>query len=206
MERIFYLILWTWFVFRCDSVEKLKHKLPALDKEILDSNKFKDFYQFTFNYAKNPGQKGLDLDMALAYWNIVLTGRFQFLDIWSRFLKVSVLKWIYLKMNQNNIFRKSIFNYAIIIRLINFLILGKSQAVDSKRYVESIIRFCHDRKCWYDQLRRRGCLAGSYWWLCRVCKTFTVETMLTGVFHEAIQNSHLTKPKAIFNQNRGLQS
>jgi len=53
----------------------------------LDSNKFKDFYQFTFNYAKNPGQKGLDLDMALAYWNIVLTGRFQFLDIWSRFLK-----------------------------------------------------------------------------------------------------------------------
>jgi len=71
----------------CDSVEKLKQKLPALDKEILDSNKFKDFYQFTFNYAKNPGQKGLDLDMALAYWNIVLTGRFQFLDIWSRFLK-----------------------------------------------------------------------------------------------------------------------
>ena len=76
------------FYSRCDSVEKLKHKLPSLDKEILDGNKFKDFYQFTFNYAKNPGQKGLDLDMALAYWNIVLTGRFQFLDIWSRFLKV----------------------------------------------------------------------------------------------------------------------
>ena len=76
------------FIFRCDTVEKLRQKLPSLDKEILDSNKFKDFYQFTFNYAKNPGQKGLDLDMALAYWNIVLTGRFQFLDIWSRFLKV----------------------------------------------------------------------------------------------------------------------
>jgi len=81
-SRLVLLLAW-----RCDSVEKLKHKLPALDKEILDSNKFKDFYQFTFNYAKNPGQKGLDLDMALAYWNIVLTGRFQFLDIWSRFLK-----------------------------------------------------------------------------------------------------------------------
>lgn len=85
-------ILLPQFIFRCDSVEKLKHKLPALDKEILDSNKFKDFYQFTFNYAKNPGQKGLDLDMALAYWNIVLTGRFQFLDIWSRFLKVGSRK------------------------------------------------------------------------------------------------------------------
>lgn len=71
----------------CDSIDKLRNKLPCLEKEIQEGNKFKDFYQFTFNYAKNPGQKGLDLDMALAYWNIVLTGRFQFLDIWSRFLK-----------------------------------------------------------------------------------------------------------------------
>merc|ERR1712242_199046 len=35
----------------------------------------------------NPGQKGLDLEMALAYWNIVLRGRFRFLDIWSQFLQ-----------------------------------------------------------------------------------------------------------------------
>ena len=73
--------------FRCDTVDKLRNKLPGLEKEILDHSRFKDFYQFTFNYAKNPGQKGLDLDMALAYWNIVLKGRFQFLDIWSQFLK-----------------------------------------------------------------------------------------------------------------------
>jgi len=71
----------------CDTLEKLRCKLHSLEKEIEDSNKFKDFYQFTFNYAKNPGQKGLDLDMALAYWNIVLKGRFRFLDIWSQFLK-----------------------------------------------------------------------------------------------------------------------
>ena len=61
--------------------------MPSLEKEIQDGNRFKDFYQFTFNYAKNPGQKGLDLEMALAYWNIVLKGRFRFLDIWSQFLK-----------------------------------------------------------------------------------------------------------------------
>lgn len=30
-----------------------------LEQEIRDSSRFKDFYQFTFNYAKNPGQKGL---------------------------------------------------------------------------------------------------------------------------------------------------
>lgn len=71
-----------------DSIDKLKAKLPTLESEIKDVNKFKDFYHFTFNYAKNLGQKGLDLDMAIAYWNIVLRGRFKFLDAWCKFLTV----------------------------------------------------------------------------------------------------------------------
>uniref|UniRef100_A0AAQ4RJ41 DCN1-like protein n=1 Tax=Gasterosteus aculeatus aculeatus TaxID=481459 RepID=A0AAQ4RJ41_GASAC len=56
----------------CDSIEKLKAQLPKMDQELKDQGKFKDFYQFTFNFAKNPGQKGLDLEMAIAYWNLVL--------------------------------------------------------------------------------------------------------------------------------------
>ncbi|RXG71793.1 DCN1-like protein 1 [Armadillidium vulgare] len=71
----------------CDSVEKLKTKLPTYEHELRDNGKFKDFYQFTFNYARNPGQKGLDLDMAIAYWNIVLQGRFKLLPLWCRFLQ-----------------------------------------------------------------------------------------------------------------------
>nr|XP_057938458.1 DCN1-like protein 1 isoform X1 [Doryrhamphus excisus] len=70
----------------CDSIDKLKALLPRLEQELKDSGKFKDFYQFTFNFAKNPGQKGLDLEMAVAYWNLVLLGRFKFLDLWNRFL------------------------------------------------------------------------------------------------------------------------
>lgn len=95
---------------RCDSTEKLKAVLPRLEQELKDSGKFKDFYQFTFNFAKNPGQKGLgkrrvspvtvssfipahlaspvDLEMAVAYWNLILTGRFKFLELWNRFLLV----------------------------------------------------------------------------------------------------------------------
>ncbi|PIO24182.1 hypothetical protein AB205_0021490, partial [Aquarana catesbeiana] len=71
---------------RCDSTEKLRAQLPRLEQELKDQLKFKDFYQFTFNFAKNPGQKGLDLDMAIAYWNLVLSGRFKFLDLWNKFL------------------------------------------------------------------------------------------------------------------------
>jgi DCN1-like protein 1/2 len=73
-----------------DSVDKLKQKLPQLELDLNDINKFKDFYHFTFNYAKESGQKGLDLDMAIAYWNIVLKDRFKFLDLWCKFLTVSV--------------------------------------------------------------------------------------------------------------------
>nr|XP_015216393.1 PREDICTED: DCN1-like protein 1 isoform X3 [Lepisosteus oculatus] len=70
----------------CDSIEKLKAQLPKMEQELKDQGKFKDFYQFTFNFAKNPGQKGLDLEMAIAYWNLVLQGRFKFLDLWNKFL------------------------------------------------------------------------------------------------------------------------
>ena len=45
--------------FSCDTIEKLKKRCEALEKDIRDPWKFKDFYQFTFNFAKNPGQKGL---------------------------------------------------------------------------------------------------------------------------------------------------
>lgn len=71
----------------CDTADKLRDKCSSLEQIIRDNAKFKEFYQFTFNYAKNPGQKGLDLDMALAYWNIVLADKFKFLDLWCKFLQ-----------------------------------------------------------------------------------------------------------------------
>nr|XP_002129309.2 DCN1-like protein 1 [Ciona intestinalis] len=71
----------------CDDLSKLRIKLPVLANEITDKNKFRDFYQFTFNFAKNPGQKGLELEMAIAYWNILLSDRFTFLDLWAEYLE-----------------------------------------------------------------------------------------------------------------------
>jgi DCN1-like protein 1/2 len=47
------------FDYSCDSNEKLKNKLPSLELELKDNVKFKDLYQFTFNFAKTPGQKSL---------------------------------------------------------------------------------------------------------------------------------------------------
>jgi len=69
-----------------DTLDGLKRKMPSVEQELTDAAKFRDLYQFTFNFAKNPEQKGLDLEMAIAYWNIVFKGRFKFLELWVQFL------------------------------------------------------------------------------------------------------------------------
>jgi len=91
-------------IFSVDSIDKLKVRLGSLENDLRDPLKFKDFYHFTFNYAKNAGQKGLDLDMAIAYWNIVLDDKFKFLQLWCQFLQVSifldiVLEFISIKLS-----------------------------------------------------------------------------------------------------------
>lgn len=45
-------------------MDKLRKRCETLDKEIKEQWKFKEFYQFTFNFAKNPGQKSL----GVCYW------------------------------------------------------------------------------------------------------------------------------------------
>lgn len=41
----------------------------------------------------------VDLEMAVAYWNLVLAGRFKFLDLWNRFLLVTLLYLTDIKMD-----------------------------------------------------------------------------------------------------------
>lgn len=73
-----------------DRISKLKTCLMRAEQELnSNQNQFKDLYQFTFNYAKNLLQKSLDLELAIAYWNILLRNRFRFLDLWVEFLQAN---------------------------------------------------------------------------------------------------------------------
>lgn len=72
----------------CDSLPKLISKLRSLEQLLVrDRNQMKSLYCFSFNYAKTPGQKSLDLDVALAYWKIILTPIFKHLGMWITFLQ-----------------------------------------------------------------------------------------------------------------------
>lgn len=70
----------------CDSVDKLKTRVSQLDNDIRQPAKFKEFYGYTFTFAKDAGAKNLGIEDALRTWKIVLAGRFPLLDEWCTFV------------------------------------------------------------------------------------------------------------------------
>jgi len=71
----------------CDTTEKLRQRVNNLPNDVKDPLKFKDFYQYTFNFARDQGQKNLVLDDAIGTWKIVLQDRFGLLHEWCDFLE-----------------------------------------------------------------------------------------------------------------------
>jgi DCN1-like protein 1/2 len=72
---------------KCDDIPKLQEKLPTLRALIKEQQNFREFYHFVFNYGKDTKTKGLDLNMAIELWKLVLKDRFHFLDLWIEFLQ-----------------------------------------------------------------------------------------------------------------------
>eukprot|EP00741_Cyanophora_paradoxa_P006891 tig00001049_g6666.t1 len=71
----------------CDSIDKIKEKFSRWKAELDDETRFADFYNYAFNFSKEPTQKSLALDTAIAVWQLVLKDRFKFLDDWVQFLQ-----------------------------------------------------------------------------------------------------------------------
>ncbi|KAI9363470.1 Cullin binding-domain-containing protein [Zopfochytrium polystomum] len=83
-----------WTALGCDSIDKMKSSLAVMRSELDDPAKFKQIYQYTFNFAKQTGQKSLDLETAVAFWGLLLSGRYKFLDDWTEFLTTNHKKAI----------------------------------------------------------------------------------------------------------------
>lgn len=52
----------------------------------LDPTTAKQIYLFTFNFAKIENQKNLSLETAIAFWDLLMAERFEYLDEWKKFL------------------------------------------------------------------------------------------------------------------------
>lgn len=49
----------------CDSIEKLKSRLPELRSELKNDEKFKDIYNYAYLFSREKGHKCVHLDVAL---------------------------------------------------------------------------------------------------------------------------------------------
>jgi hypothetical protein len=48
------------------NIDELKHKMPELEDSLGDEKQFKEFYAFTFPFAKTKTQKSMDVDVSAA--------------------------------------------------------------------------------------------------------------------------------------------
>ena len=74
----------------------MRAKAPSLRAALTtDEAKFKKVYMFTFAFARTPGQKSLQLEVAAEYWKLLLGKRFEAqLPTWIEFLEKEYRKAI----------------------------------------------------------------------------------------------------------------
>ncbi|VDN59200.1 unnamed protein product [Dracunculus medinensis] len=72
---------------RVDSLEKLRAAVPEMANELQDPIKFRDLYQFAYNYARTSNSKNISLEMAIAYWELLFDKSQDFLESWFSFLR-----------------------------------------------------------------------------------------------------------------------
>lgn len=72
----------------CNSASDLRAALDNLNGIIEnDRLKFREMYQFAFNYGKPSRQRNIDCETAIAYWKIMFKERYVLLDKWEEFLR-----------------------------------------------------------------------------------------------------------------------
>lgn len=75
-----------------EDLKALKGKLSELRDLLKDDAAFKSIYTFAYAFSKNPQQKSLDLETAIAMWQLLLPGRFELLPKWCTFLQENYKK------------------------------------------------------------------------------------------------------------------
>ena len=75
-------------ILQCDSIATWKAHLPKLYQELENEKQFAKVYKFTYKFAANAnGFRTIDLETAIALWDLLVTNKSSFLQQWKDFLK-----------------------------------------------------------------------------------------------------------------------
>ncbi|KAI8370119.1 Cullin binding-domain-containing protein [Choanephora cucurbitarum] len=71
-----------------DSIDKLRDQLNTTLKERFQTEEgFRKVYNYAFLIGRQTGQKNLSLEAAVELWQLLLSGRYNFLEDWIQFLE-----------------------------------------------------------------------------------------------------------------------
>lgn len=70
----------------CDTVEKLRNKLPEMRQQLQDRASMKEIYAFTFSLSLESGQKNLPVDLVIELWRLLLKEHFALLEEFCAFV------------------------------------------------------------------------------------------------------------------------
>ncbi|VDD74123.1 unnamed protein product [Mesocestoides corti] len=71
----------------CDSLESLRTRVATLESEIENPTAFRSLYNFTFGFANVDRHESKTLDYAIPYFDLLLRGKYPYLDLWFEFLR-----------------------------------------------------------------------------------------------------------------------
>lgn len=72
----------------CDNIQKLKSSLSNWTREVKSDNyKFKQLYNYLFEYNKAPNAKTLPCELAVALWGVILKDKYSRLKEWVDFVQ-----------------------------------------------------------------------------------------------------------------------
>jgi DCN1-like protein 1/2 len=93
-------ITWTQFErgmkkLHCTSIDDVKARLDGLRSTLALADQFDATYRFAFKLNLEPNKKILSKDIAVALWELLLTGKFAMLDKWIEFVETrDDIQWI----------------------------------------------------------------------------------------------------------------
>ena len=70
----------------CDTIQKLKAKIPELRQQLNDPRFFKQIYNFIFVFSRETGCRSLNLEVAVELWRMLLGSKFPMVERWISFL------------------------------------------------------------------------------------------------------------------------